>query len=72
MRDNCINYDCCRKPVEQCNHKCECFNNTCWSCVNREHEECGLTGREVFDDTIACNSYEIKTVIDGKHTGDSK
>lgn len=62
MMQNCINYGECRRPVDMCNEKCEWFNKTCYNCVNRAYEECGVTGLEVYDCSIPCESFEEKVV----------
>ena len=30
---------------------------TCWTCDQRIGEECGIDGREVYNDTPACDNY---------------
>ena len=33
---------------------------TCWNCKQREGEECGITGKEVYEDTPKCSQYSQK------------
>jgi hypothetical protein len=40
--------------------KYEINKNTCWDCLQRIGEECGITGKEVYDDTEICVCFEPK------------
>jgi hypothetical protein len=31
---------------------------TCWNCLQRIGEECGIDGHEVYSDSETCSSYE--------------
>lgn len=34
----------------------------CIDCLRKIDEECGIDGREIYDDTEACGSYEQKNI----------
>jgi hypothetical protein len=38
---------------------------TCWNCIYRLNEECDLTGREVYVDSIPCDNFDLKGEEDG-------
>lgn len=57
MKTECVNYCDCRRPVQLCNDKCEWLNKTCWNCEHRMHEECGISGKEVYLDTVPCDDF---------------
>ena len=57
MQTTCINYDVCRKPVQQCNKNCSLSNKTCWDCAQRIGEECGVYGHEVYEDSMPCDNF---------------
>lgn len=33
-------------------------DKTCWDCMQRIGEECGITGEEVYMDSEVCGSFE--------------
>lgn len=37
---------------------CDKNIKTCWDCMQRIGEECGITGKEVYMDSEICNSFE--------------
>lgn len=61
MKTDCINYDICRRPVQLCNNKCNCYNKTCWDCKHRVVEKCNLHDYTLYSDPIPCDDFE-KTV----------
>lgn len=57
MQQDCISYGDCRLPCMSCNAFCKFYNKTCMDCAHREHEECGLDGHEVYEDSMPCKSF---------------
>ena len=31
---------------------------TCWDCMQREGEECGIDGHEIYHDSEICSSFD--------------
>lgn len=55
MKTDCMHYNDCRIPVQQCNDKCQFYNMTCMDCDDRIGEECEIDGHEIYDDSFPCN-----------------
>lgn len=57
--NDCISYGDCQLPCMDCNAFCKFFNKTCMDCSQRVGEECGITGHEVYEDSIPCSSFSF-------------
>jgi hypothetical protein len=60
METNCISYGDCNFNSMECDSSCKYKDLSCFDCVDREGEECGVDGHEIYEDSIPCRSFERK------------
>lgn len=59
--EDCPSYGDCQLPCWDCDAFCKFYGKSCWDCDNREGEECGIDGHEVYEESAPCKLFSLTT-----------